>query len=117
MPNWCTNRLTVNGDAGRISAFKARCIVPSPDGEMTFDFEGVIRMPPALLDTEYLDEAQMVLAALNRIDIPGIDRVRAIQLWRAERYGLEEEDLLEAAPTSKRYGRCSRGDKRDQSRH
>jgi hypothetical protein len=95
MPNWCTNRLSVSGHAAQISAFKARYIVTDADGKTAFDFERIVPMPPALLNTEHLYEAQIGLAALDRIDIPGIDRVRATQLWRAERDGIAVEDFPE----------------------
>ncbi|MFV2028642.1 hypothetical protein [Neisseria sp. S1] len=52
MPNWCSNHMTVSGDAARVAELAEKIVRPHPDkpAEMTFDFNGICPMPEDLLN-------------------------------------------------------------------
>jgi hypothetical protein len=48
MPNWCSNSLTVSGDATLIADFIATMIKKNSDGNEEIDFNGVLPLPVEL---------------------------------------------------------------------
>jgi len=50
MPNWCANRVTVDGDISEVIRFAA--LVKSEDGSEPFCFESVIPIPEELYDVQ-----------------------------------------------------------------
>lgn len=52
MPNWCSNHMTVSGDAAKVTELAEKIVRPHPDKptEMTFDFNGICPMPEDLLN-------------------------------------------------------------------
>lgn len=98
MPNWCSNRLIVSGDAGLIKDFLKR----SEDKEGKFSLNGLVPMPESLHITSgsNVDNARDVINAGNG-DWTGVDQKFEYPAWVTSA-GIKSDDSLKKKRTKMR---------------
>ena len=69
MPNWVDNRIVVIGNSDALAEFIVLHLCDLKSGQIRFDFETVIPMPPIVRLTDNLEDGQLGLVALG-VDVP-----------------------------------------------
>lgn len=70
MPNWVDNRIIAIGDSDALAEFIVLHLCDLKSGQVRFDFETVIPMPPIVRLTDASSDGQLGLVALG-VNVPG----------------------------------------------